>query len=166
MAHKCARQLCGKDLHSYLSCAHVFMPDEGMYFCDAECIRGYNLVNQHAQDRVPCMYRADVVHAPLPRPFAARAASKAVIYDAISAAALGILSNPTIPDSTNSDPTFDQPIDPCFICTYALFQSHLDDKSAKLVDGRPCCESEKDCTKHLKRVEAALNRSKRSKVKR
>jgi len=151
MAHECARRECRKALHSYITCVHVFMPDEGKYFCDADCIRGYNLVHQ-GDDRVPCMYRTDVVCAPLPRPFAARAATIPVVYDTISAAALGFLSDPIIP-------TDDLPIDACFKCTFALFQSNLDDESAKLVDGRPCCESETDCKRHLRKVEAAAKRT-------
>jgi len=150
MAHKCARPSCGKDLHSYLKCVHVFMPDEGRYFCGAECIGGYNLENQGG-DRVPCMYRADVAHAPLPRPNAARVAATAVAYDSLSAVALGFLS-----DSITQDPILeDPPIEECFKCTFPLFQSHLDDRSAILVDGRPCCFCKKSCREHLKEVEAA-----------
>lgn len=37
----CCKQ-CKHHLHSYLVCDHVWMPEEGEYFCSADCIRKYN----------------------------------------------------------------------------------------------------------------------------
>jgi len=31
-----------QDLHSYIVCKQVWMPEEGIYFCDADCITQYN----------------------------------------------------------------------------------------------------------------------------
>jgi len=31
-----------KDLHGWIICKEVWMPEEGFYFCDADCIKKYN----------------------------------------------------------------------------------------------------------------------------
>lgn len=41
-SHGCKFMTCGKDLHSYIKCDALWMPQEGVYFCGLACLRRHN----------------------------------------------------------------------------------------------------------------------------